>query len=211
MLCFIIYFQQDCLWFSTVPDLGLGTRRKVFRSARDQFPWLGVRYLPLLQCFALYLRFANKPIAAPRGRFDTFPPIILYAAMGINVLVDFAVTSDRVVTDVTGIVWHLTGIVGPMSVVTLFTMVFVAILASHRAADHAAMPSETRHDRVLPLKSDSILTVLKTKWREPMSFCFSRSAGCINPITLSGVPALGPSWKPAEQGARPLLEQQNSG
>ncbi len=58
--------------------------------------WWLVTYL-FFQCFALYLRFANKPVAEPRGYFDTFPPIILYGAMGMNVLVDFAMNRDRVV------------------------------------------------------------------------------------------------------------------
>ncbi len=102
--------------------------------------WWLVTYL-FFQCFALYLRFANKQIAKPRGYFDTFPPIILYGVMGINVLVDFAVNRDRAVKDATGTIWHVTGIVGPMAVVTLFTMIFVTILASHRAAG----PSQLRN------------------------------------------------------------------
>lgn len=104
--------------------------------------WWFVTYL-FFQCFALYLRFANKPVAEPRNYFDTFPPIILYGAMGVNVLVDFAMNRDRVVKDATGVVWHVTGIVGPMAIVTLFTMIFVTILASHRAVDRAPVRSRS--------------------------------------------------------------------
>lgn len=96
--------------------------------------WWLVTYL-FFQCFALYLKFAKTVVAEPRRSFDIFPPILLYGAMGANVLVDFAISRDRTVTDATGTVWHLTGIVGPMAIVTLFTMIFVTIIALHRASE----------------------------------------------------------------------------
>jgi len=96
--------------------------------------WWFVTYL-FFQCFALYLRFSKAPVAEPRGSFDAYPAILLYCVMGVNVLVDFAVSPNRTVTDATGKIWSLTGIVGPMAIVTLFTMLFVSILALHRLSD----------------------------------------------------------------------------
>jgi hypothetical protein len=51
------------------------------------------------------------------------------------VLVDFSVGPDRSITDATGKIWSLTGIVGPTAIVMLFTMLFVSILALHRLSD----------------------------------------------------------------------------
>lgn len=95
------------------------------------FGWWLVTY-SFFQIFALYLRAARKPIDEDDSVSTFVAPILLYGLFGVSVYVDFLTGQRSEATDGAGVVWSSEQLLGSMSVVTTFTMIFVTLIALHR-------------------------------------------------------------------------------
>ena len=98
--------------------------------------WLLVTY-SFFQAFALYLRWAGISAAERRATFEAWPPLLFYGTLGANVIAGFAAGNKRIVVDASGKAWSQVEILGPLSIVTIFTMMFVCLLTARRITDHA--------------------------------------------------------------------------
>jgi putative membrane protein len=95
--------------------------------------WFFTVYV-FFQLFALFLRFrrtGSKEEASALPRSYYAQAIIMYAVIGLAFVVAYlAGGSNTLVTDAAGIVWHTRSIAEAEATVSIFTMIFVAALAT---------------------------------------------------------------------------------
>jgi putative membrane protein len=85
------------------------------------------------QLFAVYLRFRGpgrrEILPLPRSYFAQ--AVVMYAVLGLTYLVVYLVGSNNTtITDAAGVVWHSRSISESAAIVSLYTMVFVAVLST---------------------------------------------------------------------------------
>ncbi|MBU8919195.1 carotenoid biosynthesis protein [Bacillus sp. FJAT-29953] len=116
----------------------------------------------IFQLFALFLRLrrtdSNKEEEAfPRSFYAQ--AIIMYAVTGLGfVLAYLSESSNTLVTDAMGMVWHTRSIAEGEATVGIFTMIFVASLSAVKLLQRSAVVTnkhQLKHDQVerLPVKS----------------------------------------------------------
>jgi len=95
--------------------------------------WWFVTYC-FYQAFAIYIWKSRRPVPEDTSVAGNLVPILLYGGMGLSVIEDFMVGGKKKgpVTDALGVTWRYDHLLGTMTVVTLFTMVFAALIALHR-------------------------------------------------------------------------------
>lgn len=94
--------------------------------------WFFTVYV-FFQLFALYLRFrgAGRREIRPLPRSYYAQAVVMYAVLGLTYLVVYLVSgSDTAITDAAGVVWHTGSISESAAVVSLYTMIFVAVLST---------------------------------------------------------------------------------
>ncbi|MFI5753243.1 carotenoid biosynthesis protein [Streptomyces sp. NPDC051644] len=94
--------------------------------------WWLVTYI-FFQIFALYLARSQAPVHA-EGRGALLQPVVAYGALGLSSVTYFIGASDQFFTDPTGIVWSGHAINESMMIINLFSVVFVAFLATVKLA-----------------------------------------------------------------------------
>lgn len=107
--------------------------------------WFLTVYI-FFQLFALYVRFQRsaKAESAPVSRSYYAQAVALYATTGGVYILGYLNGHDRTVTDATGAVWHIANIYETAAIVSLFTMIFIAVLAAVKLAQQQiASDSET--------------------------------------------------------------------
>ncbi len=109
--------------------------------------WFFTVYL-FLQLFALFVRV--RPAGNEAAR--TFPrsyyaqAVVVYAVMGLTPVLTFLVGgSNSQVTDVAGVVWQTRSIAESMATVSLYTMVFAAVLSGLRLLQDSAEKQSSRN------------------------------------------------------------------
>jgi uncharacterized membrane protein len=93
--------------------------------------WFFTVYV-FLQLFALFLRArrGGHEESQPLPRSYYAQAIISYAVVGLTAVLSYLVFSgNTLVTDAAGVVWHTRSITGAEATVSIFTMIFVAVLA----------------------------------------------------------------------------------
>lgn len=107
--------------------------------------WFLTVYI-FFQLFALSVRFQRSARAesTPVSRSYYAQAIALYATTGGVYILEYLNGHDRTVTDATGAVWHTINIYETAAIVSLFTMIFIAVLAAVKLAQQqTASASET--------------------------------------------------------------------
>ncbi|MBS4215039.1 carotenoid biosynthesis protein [Neobacillus rhizophilus] len=117
----------------------------------------------IFQLFALFLRLrrtdSNKEEEAfPRSFYAQ--AIIMYAVTGLGfVLAYLSESSNTLVTDAMGVVWHTKSIAEAEATVGIFTMIFVASLSSVKLLQRSAVAThkhQLKHDQVKRLPGKSL-------------------------------------------------------
>lgn len=91
--------------------------------------WFLTVYL-FYQAFALYLRKRSSIVRAQTRLVFWATPVVLYGVTGLSFVVMHLVAGAGTVTDATGYVWDKQNIYETAAIVSLFTMVFTAFLAT---------------------------------------------------------------------------------
>lgn len=102
--------------------------------------WFFTVYV-FFQLFALFLRFRK----APREDTPSLPrsydaqAVVMYAITGLTFVLAYLVgSSNTLVTDAVGVVWHTGSIAESAAIVSIFTMLFVAALSAVKLLQGAA-------------------------------------------------------------------------
>lgn len=108
--------------------------------------WFFTVYV-FFQIFALFLRLrrtdGNKEAPDLRRSFDA-QAIIMYAVTGLAFVVAYlSGSSNTLVTDAMGMVWHTRGIAEAEATVSIFTMLFIAVLSSVKLLQRSAVATNT--------------------------------------------------------------------
>lgn len=103
--------------------------------------WFFTAYV-LFQLFALFLRFRrtdSKKEASAFSKSYYAQAIIMFAVGGLGFVVAFLSGSgDTLVTDAMGVVWHTRSIAEAEATVSIFTMIFMAALATVKLLQRSA-------------------------------------------------------------------------
>lgn len=94
--------------------------------------WFFTVYV-FFQLFALYLRFrgSGRREIRPLPRSYYAQAVVMYAVLGLTYLVVYLVgSSNTAITDAVGVVWHTGSISESAAIVSLYTMIFVAVLST---------------------------------------------------------------------------------
>ena len=94
--------------------------------------WFFTVYV-FFQLFALFLRFrkAGHGETQPLPRSYYAQAVMMYAVMGLSYVLAYLVgNSNTLVTDAAGVVWHTGSIAESAAIVSIYTMLFVAALAT---------------------------------------------------------------------------------
>jgi hypothetical protein len=94
--------------------------------------WFFTVYV-FFQLFALFLRFrkANHGETWPLPRSYYAQAVVMYAVIGLTFVLAYLVgNSNTLVTDAAGVVWHTGSIAESAAIVSIYTMLFVAALAT---------------------------------------------------------------------------------
>ena len=94
--------------------------------------WFFTVYV-FFQLFALFLRLrpAGHDEAPPSPTSYHAQAVVMYAVLGLTFVLAYLVgTSDTLVTDAAGLVWHTRSIAESEAIVSIYTMLFVAALAT---------------------------------------------------------------------------------
>ena len=83
----------------------------------------------IYQVFSLYIAYRKTPLIPMRTRNYDYLATIFYVCIGLNDLLPYDLNSKKIVTDNSGKVWAVSDIYESILIVTLFTMVFVGVLA----------------------------------------------------------------------------------
>jgi phosphatidylglycerophosphate synthase len=110
--------------------------------------WFFTVYV-FFQLFALFLRV--RPAGQDEKR--TLPAsyhgqaVVMYAVLGLTFVLSYVVgKSDTLVTDAAGLVWHSRSIAESEAIVSIYTMLFVAALATVKLVQAATGVRETSVD-----------------------------------------------------------------
>ncbi len=101
--------------------------------------------------FALSIRFGpfrrvENP-AMPRGFY--FQAVALYAAMGVSFILQYLVVSNAQVTDASGTTWQTSDILETSAIVSIYTMLFIAIFTMVKLIQGATTAPERPTDSQL--------------------------------------------------------------
>jgi uncharacterized membrane protein len=107
--------------------------------------WFFTVYL-FLQLFALFLRFRRaadvESLALPASYYAQ--AVISYAVVGLTAVLSYLVfTGNTVVTDAAGVVWQTRSITEAEATVSIFTMIFVSVLAGVKMLQASAGVRQT--------------------------------------------------------------------
>ncbi|HEX9056550.1 MAG TPA: carotenoid biosynthesis protein [Ktedonobacterales bacterium] len=109
--------------------------------------WFLTVYL-FYQLFALSLRWraAGSEDSTTASRAYAFQAVALYAVQGLTFILQYLLAGrDRLVTDAVGRVWHTGDIVETAAIISIFTMLFAAILTAVKLLQSpSAAPEERR-------------------------------------------------------------------
>jgi uncharacterized membrane protein len=109
--------------------------------------WFLTVYL-FYQLFALYVRFrssgcvASPAIAMPRSFY--FQAVALYAVMGLSFVLRYLRLSGSTtqVTDASGTVWQTGDILETAAIVSIYTMLFIAVMTTMKLIQQSAVAPE---------------------------------------------------------------------
>jgi uncharacterized membrane protein len=108
--------------------------------------WFFTVYV-FFQLFALSLRFRRTGSAEEASAFPGSyyaQALIMYTVIGLAFVVDYLVGGgNTLVTDAAGVVWHTGSIVEAEATVSIFTMIFVAALATVKLFQRSAAATST--------------------------------------------------------------------
>lgn len=112
--------------------------------------WFLTVYL-FYQAFALYLRRrgadeAERPVM-PRTFY--VQAVALYAVQGLTFVLQYVIGSNTQVTDAAGAVWHTGAIYETSAIVSIYTMLFIAVMTTVKLMQGAAERPKVRADAVL--------------------------------------------------------------
>ena len=123
--------------------------------------WFFTVYV-FFQLFALFLRFRK----APREDTPSLPrsydaqAVVMYAITGLTFVLAYLVgSSNTLVTDAVGVVWHIGSIAESAAIVSIFTMLFVAALSAVKLLQGAANATNK------PVKAETGETIIKNTLR----------------------------------------------
>ncbi len=109
--------------------------------------WLLVVWV-IFQLIALYLHYANEPAEVPAAyraiphKAFWYQAVCVYAAIALEALIIPWTHANVPVTDLRGSTWMTGDIYQSMALVTIFTMVFIAVLGAIRTARDQSIPME---------------------------------------------------------------------
>ncbi len=90
--------------------------------------------------FALYIRFGPvrqvESPAPPRAFY--FQAVALYASLGVSFILQYLVVSNTQVTDASGASWQTSDILETSAIVSIYTMLFIAIFTTVKLIQGAA-------------------------------------------------------------------------
>ena len=108
--------------------------------------WLFTAYV-LFQLFALFLRFRKTESVDPASALPKSyyaQAIIMFAIVGLAYVVAYLSGSgDTLVTDAMGVVWHTRSIAEAEATVSIFTMIFMAVLSAVKLFQRSAAVTVT--------------------------------------------------------------------
>jgi len=94
------------------------------------------------QMFALYVRFRASGRAEVPPRPFYFQAVALYAVMGLSFVLQYLGRSNSRVTDATGTVWQTGDIYETAAIVSIYTMIFVAVITAVKLIQGTVVVSE---------------------------------------------------------------------